>query len=170
MQGGTFTITNPGNFGAQFGLPIINQPQVAILGVGAIEKRAVVIDDAIAIRPMGYLTLGFDHRLVDGAVADQFMAQVKRQLENFDAAGRVEPGVRIRPTTSRIASTTTSGRSSGIQCPLRFGDDVAPARGAREPAVPGASCPASEFDLARHDDQRHDLRNPDPREPRQRSC
>ncbi|HEX2311572.1 MAG TPA: dihydrolipoamide acetyltransferase family protein, partial [Vicinamibacterales bacterium] len=74
VQGGTFTITNPGNFGAQFGLPIINQPQVGILGVGAIEKRAVVIDDAIAIRPMGYLTLGFDHRLVDGAVADQFMA------------------------------------------------------------------------------------------------
>ena len=87
VQGGTFTITNPGNFGAQFGLPIINQPQVGILGVGAIEKRAVVIDDAIAIRPMGYLTLGFDHRLVDGAVADQFMAHVKRQLENFDGAG-----------------------------------------------------------------------------------
>ena len=55
VQGGTFTITNPGVFGAQFGLPIINQPQVAILGVGAIEKRAVVIDDAIAIRPMAYL-------------------------------------------------------------------------------------------------------------------
>jgi pyruvate dehydrogenase E2 component (dihydrolipoamide acetyltransferase) len=87
VQGGTFTITNPGNFGAQFGLPIISQPQVGILGVGAIEKRAVVIDDAIAIRPMGYLTLGFDHRLVDGAVADQFMAHVKRQLENFDGAG-----------------------------------------------------------------------------------
>jgi pyruvate dehydrogenase E2 component (dihydrolipoamide acetyltransferase) len=87
VQGGTFTITNPGNFGAQFGLPIINQPQVGILGVGAIEKRAVVIDDAIAIRPMGYLTLGFDHRLVDGAVADEFMAHVKRQLENFDGAG-----------------------------------------------------------------------------------
>jgi 2-oxoglutarate dehydrogenase E2 component (dihydrolipoamide succinyltransferase) len=87
VQGGTFTITNPGNFGAQFGLPIINQPQVGILGVGAIEKRAVVIDDAIAIRPMGHLTLGFDHRLVDGAVADQFMAHVKRQLESFDGAG-----------------------------------------------------------------------------------
>jgi 2-oxoglutarate dehydrogenase E2 component (dihydrolipoamide succinyltransferase) len=87
VQGGTFTITNPGNVGAQFGLPIINQPQVGILGVGAIEKRAVVIEDAIAIRPMGYLTLGFDHRLVDGAVADQFMAHVKRQLENFDEAG-----------------------------------------------------------------------------------
>ena len=84
VQGGTFTITNPGNFGAQFGLPIINQPQVAILGVGAIEKRAVVIDDMIGIRLMGYLTLGYDHRLVDGAVADQFMADVKKGIENFD--------------------------------------------------------------------------------------
>jgi 2-oxoglutarate dehydrogenase E2 component (dihydrolipoamide succinyltransferase) len=87
VQGGTFTITNPGNFGAQFGLPIINQPQVAILGVGAIEKRAVVIDDAIAIRPMGYLALGFDHRLIDGAVADQFMARIRQQLETFDGDG-----------------------------------------------------------------------------------
>ena len=83
---GSFTITNPGNFGAQFGLPIINQPQVAILGVGTIEKRAVVIDDAIGIRLMGYLTLGYDHRLVDGAVADQFMAEVKKGIENFDPA------------------------------------------------------------------------------------
>ena len=84
VQGGTFTITNPGNFGAQFGLPIINQPQVAILGVGAIEKRPVVIDDAIGIRLMGFLTLGYDHRLVDGAVADQFMADVKKGIEQFD--------------------------------------------------------------------------------------
>jgi 2-oxoglutarate dehydrogenase E2 component (dihydrolipoamide succinyltransferase) len=85
VHGGTFTITNPGQFGAQFGMPIINQPQVAILGVGTIEKRPVVVDDAIAIRTMAYLTLGFDHRLVDGAVADQFMSDVKNQLENFDA-------------------------------------------------------------------------------------
>ena len=84
VQNGTFTITNPGNFGAQFGLPIINQPQVAILGVGTIEKRPVVVDDAIGIRLMGYLTLGYDHRLVDGAVADQFMADVKKGIENFD--------------------------------------------------------------------------------------
>ncbi|MEP6782176.1 MAG: dihydrolipoamide acetyltransferase family protein [Acidobacteriota bacterium] len=84
VQAGTFTITNPGNFGAQFGLPIINQPQVAILGVGTIEKRVVVVDDAIGIRLMGYLTLGYDHRLVDGAVADQFMAEVKKGIENFD--------------------------------------------------------------------------------------
>jgi pyruvate dehydrogenase E2 component (dihydrolipoamide acetyltransferase) len=85
VHGGTFTITNPGQFGAQFGMPIINQPQVAILGVGTIEKRPVVVDDAIAIRTMAYLTLGYDHRLVDGATADQFMADVKQQLEHFDA-------------------------------------------------------------------------------------
>ena len=84
VQGGTFTITNPGIFGAQFGMPIINQPQVAILGIGAIEKRAVVVDDAIGIRPMGYLTLGYDHRLIDGAVADQFLSRIKDILENFD--------------------------------------------------------------------------------------
>ena len=84
VHGGTFTITNPGNFGAQFGLPIINQPQVAILGVGTIEKRPVVIDDMIGIRLMGYLTLGYDHRLVDGAVADQFMAELKKGIETFD--------------------------------------------------------------------------------------
>ncbi len=84
VHGGTFTITNPGNFGAQFGLPIINQPQVAILGVGTIEKRPVVIDDMIGIRLMGYLTLGYDHRLVDGAVADQFLADLKKGIEQFD--------------------------------------------------------------------------------------
>ena len=84
VQGGTFTITNPGQFGAQFGMPIINQPQVAILGVGTIEKRPVVVDDAIAIRTMAYLTLGYDHRLVDGAVADAFMSDVKKGIENFD--------------------------------------------------------------------------------------
>jgi len=84
VQGGTFTITNPGVFGALFGTPIINQPQVAILGVGNVEKRPVVIDDAIAIRPMAYLTLGYDHRVIDGAVADHFMSHVKKQLENWD--------------------------------------------------------------------------------------
>ncbi|MBI3401696.1 MAG: 2-oxo acid dehydrogenase subunit E2 [Acidobacteria bacterium] len=86
VSGGTFTITNPGVFGALFGMPIINQPQVAILGVGNVEKRPVVIDDAIAIRPMGYLTLGYDHRIIDGAVADEFMSHVKRALENWDPA------------------------------------------------------------------------------------
>ena len=86
VSGGTFTITNPGVFGALFGTPIINQPQVAILGVGNVEKRPVVIDDAIAIRPMAYLTLGYDHRVIDGAVADHFMSHVKGQLENWDPA------------------------------------------------------------------------------------
>jgi len=85
VQDGTFTITNPGQFGSQFGMPIINQPQVAILGVGTIEKRPIVVDDAIAIRTMAYLTLGYDHRLVDGATGDQFMADIKQQIENFDA-------------------------------------------------------------------------------------
>ncbi|HWW95226.1 MAG TPA: dihydrolipoamide acetyltransferase family protein, partial [Vicinamibacteria bacterium] len=84
VQGGTFTITNPGVFGSLFGTPIINQPQVAILGVGTIEKRPVVRDDAIAIRTMAYFALSFDHRLVDGAEADRFMAHVKRGLQEFD--------------------------------------------------------------------------------------
>ena len=86
VTGGTFTITNPGVFGALFGMPIINQPQVAILGVGNVEKRPVVIDDAIAIRPMAYLTLGDDHRVIDGAVADEFMSLLKKNLENWDPA------------------------------------------------------------------------------------
>jgi 2-oxoglutarate dehydrogenase E2 component (dihydrolipoamide succinyltransferase) len=84
VQGGTFTITNPGIFGALYGLPLINQPQVAILGVGTIEKRAVVIDDAIAIKPMCNLSMGYDHRLIDGADAGRFLAFVKERLENFD--------------------------------------------------------------------------------------
>jgi pyruvate dehydrogenase E2 component (dihydrolipoyllysine-residue acetyltransferase) len=86
VQGGTFTITNPGVFGSLFGTPIINQPQVAILGVGTIEKRPVVRDDAIAIRTMCYLALTFDHRIVDGSDADRFMGQIKSTLENFDEA------------------------------------------------------------------------------------
>jgi pyruvate dehydrogenase E2 component (dihydrolipoamide acetyltransferase) len=84
VQDGTFSITNPGVFGAFAGLPIINQPQVGILGVGAIEKRPIVIDDAIAIRPVGYLSIGHDHRLVDGADAGRFLAHVKQSLESFD--------------------------------------------------------------------------------------
>jgi 2-oxoglutarate dehydrogenase E2 component (dihydrolipoamide succinyltransferase) len=84
VQGGTFTITNPGSFGSLFGIPIINQPQVAILGVGGVEKRAVVRHDAIAIRPMVYLSLSFDHRIIDGALANQFMARMKEYLENWN--------------------------------------------------------------------------------------
>ena len=84
VQQGTFTITNPGIFGALYGLPLINQPQVAILGVGSIDKRPVVIDDAIAIRPVCHLTLGYDHRLIDGAGAGRFLTFVKERLEGFD--------------------------------------------------------------------------------------
>ena len=84
VQGGTFTITNPGPFGALYGTPIINQPEVAILGLGAIHKRPVVVNDAIAVRSMIYLSLTFDHRVIDGAVGDQFMAEVKKKLETWD--------------------------------------------------------------------------------------
>jgi 2-oxoglutarate dehydrogenase E2 component (dihydrolipoamide succinyltransferase) len=87
VQGGTFTVTNPGVFGSLFGTPIINQPQVAILDIGTIEKRPVVRDDAIAIRTMAYVALTFDHRLVDGSDADRFMAHVKKSLQEFDEAG-----------------------------------------------------------------------------------
>jgi len=83
VQEGTFSITNPGVFGALFGTPIINQPQVAILGMGAITKRPVIINDAIAIRNMMYLSLSYDHRIIDGAVADQFLMHIKKTLENW---------------------------------------------------------------------------------------
>lgn len=83
VQGGTFTITNHGVAGSLFATPIINQPQAAILGIGAITKRVVVVNDAIAIRPMCYLSLTFDHRVMDGVVADRFLARVKEYLENF---------------------------------------------------------------------------------------
>src|SRR5262245_44797823 len=86
VQGGTFTITNPGIFGAVYGLPLINQPQVAILGVGGIEKRAVVVNDAIAIHPTCHLSLGYDHRLVDGADAGRFLSFIKERLETFEEA------------------------------------------------------------------------------------
>ena len=81
VEGGTFTITNPGGFGSLLGMPIINQPQVAILGVGAVEMRPAVVDGAVVARRRAFLTLGFDHRLIDGAVADRFMARVKSALE-----------------------------------------------------------------------------------------
>ncbi|MHB8525487.1 MAG: dihydrolipoamide acetyltransferase family protein [Candidatus Acidiferrales bacterium] len=83
VQEGTFSITNPGVFGGLMGLPVISQPNVAILGLGTIEKRPVVIDDAIAIRSMVYLTLSYDHRVVDGAIAHQFMGKIKQILENW---------------------------------------------------------------------------------------
>ncbi len=83
VQGGTFTITNHGVSGSLFATPIINQPQCGILGVGAIQKRVVVINDAIAIRPMVYISLTFDHRIIDGAIADYFVAKVKEGLEGW---------------------------------------------------------------------------------------
>ena len=83
IQGGTFSITNFGSYGSVFATPVINQPQVAILGVGTVEKVPVVIDDAIAIRSQCYLALTFDHRLIDGAMGDQFTAKVKAVLENW---------------------------------------------------------------------------------------
>lgn len=83
VQSGTITITNHGTSGSLFATPIINQPQCAILGVGMIQRRVVVINDAIAIRPMVYLGLTFDHRILDGAVADYFLGTVKYTLENW---------------------------------------------------------------------------------------
>ena len=83
VQEGTFSITNPGVFGGLFGLPVISQPNVGILGLGAIEKRPVVINDSIAIRSMCYVTLSYDHRVVDGAIAHRFLHKVKETLENW---------------------------------------------------------------------------------------
>jgi pyruvate dehydrogenase E2 component (dihydrolipoamide acetyltransferase) len=88
VEGSTFTVTNPGQFGAVFGLPIINQPNSAIMGVGGITKMPLVVTDkdgadSIAIRSVVHLTLGYDHRIIDGAVADQFMALVKKTLEGW---------------------------------------------------------------------------------------
>jgi len=84
VQGGTFTITNPGVFGNLWGTPIINQPQLAILGVGAIKKRPVVVDDMIAIKPMVYISMSYDHRLIDGSLGGMFLQTVVQNLENFD--------------------------------------------------------------------------------------
>ena len=84
VQGGTFSVTNMGVFGSLAGFPIINQPQVGILGVGAIDKQAVVVNDAITIRPIMYLTIGFDHRIVDGADGAKFLERVSSILSEFD--------------------------------------------------------------------------------------
>jgi pyruvate dehydrogenase E2 component (dihydrolipoamide acetyltransferase) len=89
IAGNTFTITNPGVFGAEYGMPIINQPDSAILAVGALSKEPVVLTDAegndtIAIRSMQHFCLGFDHRLIDGADASKFMAEFKKTLEGWD--------------------------------------------------------------------------------------
>ncbi|MCJ7658594.1 MAG: 2-oxo acid dehydrogenase subunit E2 [Anaerolineales bacterium] len=83
VQGGTFTITNHGISGSLLATPIINQPQCGILGIGAIQKRVIVIEDAIAIRPMAYFSLTFDHRILDGAIADYYLSKVVESLENL---------------------------------------------------------------------------------------
>ena len=84
VTGGTFTITNPGGFGSILGMPIINQPQLAILCMGAVENRPWVVDGEVVAQTRAYLTLAFDHRVIDGAVADRFMSTLKRYLEAFD--------------------------------------------------------------------------------------
>ncbi|MDN3657527.1 dihydrolipoamide acetyltransferase family protein [Ferruginibacter paludis] len=87
-NGGTFTLTNVGSFGSIMGTPIINQPQVAIMAVGAIKKRPMVIEtpqgDSIAIRHMMYISLSYDHRIIDGALGSTFLNTVSKELENFD--------------------------------------------------------------------------------------
>ncbi|HLF80412.1 MAG TPA: 2-oxo acid dehydrogenase subunit E2, partial [Anaerolineales bacterium] len=83
VQGGTFSISNYGSFGSLWATPAINQPQAAILGVGAIHKAPVVIDDAIAIRSLAYVTLTFDHRLIDGAIADRFLTHLRGVIEGW---------------------------------------------------------------------------------------
>jgi len=82
--GGTFTVTNPGIFGTILGVPIINQPQTAILCVGKAVKRPIVVDDMLAIREMCYLTLSYDHRVIDGALAGMFLTEIKSYLESWD--------------------------------------------------------------------------------------
>jgi pyruvate/2-oxoglutarate dehydrogenase complex dihydrolipoamide acyltransferase (E2) component len=85
VSGGTFTITNPGAFGALLATPIINQPQVAILDLEAVVKRPVVVNgDSIAIRPMTYLCMSWDHRALDGALAAQFLSSVRKHLEGWN--------------------------------------------------------------------------------------
>ena len=84
VQGGTFTVTNPGVFGNIMGCPIINQPQLGILALGAIKKRPVVVNDAIAIRDIVVLTLSYDHRVIDGALSGHFLSFITSYLENWD--------------------------------------------------------------------------------------
>jgi pyruvate/2-oxoglutarate dehydrogenase complex dihydrolipoamide acyltransferase (E2) component len=83
VQGGTFTLTNPGIFGGLTGTPILNQPEVAILGLGVVNKRPVVVDDAIAIKPIMMMSLTFDHRAADGMIAFRYLACVRQHLETL---------------------------------------------------------------------------------------
>ena len=97
LQGGTFTITNGGVFGSLLSTPILNPPQSAILGMHTIQKRPVAVDDQVVIRPMMYLALSYDHRLIDGREAVSFLVRVKECIENprTAAAG----SVRVRFST-----------------------------------------------------------------------
>ena len=90
VHGGTFTITNPGPFGSLISVPIMNPGETAILAFDTIEKRPVVIDDAIAIRHMVYLSMSWDHRMIDGATAAQFLARLKQNLESWDFTPEVQ--------------------------------------------------------------------------------
>ena len=85
LSNGTFSISNFGVYDLTMGFPIINQPQVAILGMGALKKRAVVVNDAIAIKPMMYLSLTIDHRLIDGAMGAKFLQKIQQLLESYDS-------------------------------------------------------------------------------------
>ena len=84
VQGGTFSVTNVGVFGSLYGTPIINQPQVAILGVGVIKQRVVAINNTMAIRDMVYISLGYDHRIVDGEMGGRFLQRIVQNLEEMD--------------------------------------------------------------------------------------
>ena len=109
LQGGTFTITNGGIFGSLLSTPILNPPQSGILGMHAIKKRPVVVDDQIVIRPMMYLALSYDHRLIDGREAVSFLVRVKDCIENPERLllGRSEPMLR------RGARFMTRGANGG---------------------------------------------------------
>ena len=114
---GTYTITNVGTFGNVLGTPIINQPQVAILGVGAVEKRPVVIDDAIAIRSMCYMALSFDHRLIDGAIAD-LTPVIPTTRRTFGTTERVSAFVRVYQKDDRYLPTATVSLVNAVGHPI----------------------------------------------------
>ena len=163
VQGGTFTITNPGIFGALYGLPLINQPQVAILGVGGIEKRAVVIDDAIAIRPVCHLTLGYDHRLVDGAERGRFLSFVKERLENFrrglDRESRVAAEAKLADP-GRLGTAVAYGRARLELCSKQACRAAEGRRDSRSAAPPRASRPSSRSACRSRNDRSHVLATP----------
>jgi len=84
MSEGTFTITNSGIFGSSFFVPVINYPQSAILGIGKITERPIIIENSIVIRPILIASLGYDHRIIEGSNAVKFLGEIKNNLENID--------------------------------------------------------------------------------------